>query len=99
MSYVAAASFADARAPRARRSRMSWRRCDSSAAFRDASMAKLGEGDARWIVDERADGANVNGWHCASRDAMRCARLGCRRGGLGLARSGGRCEKMGEEDC
>jgi len=47
-------------------------RWDHGAALRDASMAKLGEGDARWIVDERADGANVNGWHCASRDAMRC---------------------------
>ena len=55
-------------------------RWDHGAALRDASMAKLGEGDARWIVDERADGANVNGWHCASRDAMRC---GARDWGVG----------------
>eukprot|EP01007_Sphenomonas_quadrangularis_P003899 NODE_870_length_1121_cov_3.647388_g709_i0.p1 GENE.NODE_870_length_1121_cov_3.647388_g709_i0~~NODE_870_length_1121_cov_3.647388_g709_i0.p1 ORF type:complete len:335 (-),score=34.97 NODE_870_length_1121_cov_3.647388_g709_i0:115-1119(-) len=26
-------------------------------------MAKIGEGDPRWIVNERADGANVNNWH------------------------------------
>ena len=26
-------------------------------------MAKLGEGDARWIVQERQDGKNVNAWH------------------------------------
>merc|ERR1719313_257775 len=26
-------------------------------------MAKWGEGDERWIVEERKDGANVNGWH------------------------------------
>lgn len=26
-------------------------------------MAKWGEGDARWIVNEREDGTNINGWH------------------------------------
>jgi len=26
-------------------------------------MAKFGEGDPRWIVADRADGANVNNWH------------------------------------
>jgi hypothetical protein len=26
-------------------------------------MAKLGEGDQRWIVKERDDGRNVNNWH------------------------------------
>jgi activator of HSP90 ATPase len=26
-------------------------------------MAKMGEGDSRWIVAERKDGANVNAWH------------------------------------
>jgi hypothetical protein len=31
-------------------------------------MAKLGEGDARWIVAERQDGTNVGAWHwCAMR--------------------------------
>jgi len=27
------------------------------------AMAKLGEGDDRWIVKDRDDGKNVNGWH------------------------------------
>eukprot|EP00959_Pyramimonas_sp_CCMP1952_P118198 2470966-Pyramimonas_sp.AAC.1 len=27
----------------------------------EATMAKLGEGDERWIVQERTDGANVHG--------------------------------------
>ena len=31
-------------------------------------MAKLGEGDARWIVRERDDGANVNGWHWSEKN-------------------------------
>lgn len=26
-------------------------------------MAKLGEGDDRWIVKERDDGRNCNNWH------------------------------------
>lgn len=26
-------------------------------------MAKMGEGDDRWIVKERDDGKNCNGWH------------------------------------
>ena len=29
----------------------------------ESPMAKLGEGDERWIVKEREDGTNVNGWH------------------------------------
>ena len=41
-------------------------------------MAKLGEGDARWIVAEREDGTNVKGWHWVEKDAMEWtrARLG-----------------------
>jgi hypothetical protein len=31
-------------------------------------MAKLGEGDDRWIVQERADGANCNNWHWTTKD-------------------------------
>lgn len=31
-------------------------------------MAKVGEGDPRWIVSERTDGANVNAWHWEERD-------------------------------
>ena len=26
-------------------------------------MAKWGEGDPRWIVEQRADSHNVNNWH------------------------------------
>ena len=34
-------------------------------------MAKLGEGDARWIVKEREDGANVNSWHWTTKDVSK----------------------------
>mmetsp|Transcript_24286 Transcript_24286/g.76424 ORF Transcript_24286/g.76424 Transcript_24286/m.76424 type:complete len:354 (+) Transcript_24286:104-1165(+) len=33
-------------------------------------MAKIGEGDDRWIVAERQDGTNVNNWHWKEIDAM-----------------------------
>ena len=33
-------------------------------------MAKWGEGDSRWLVQERDDGANVNGWHWQERNMM-----------------------------
>lgn len=32
-------------------------------------MAKWGEGDPRWIVEQRSDGHNVNNWHWRERDA------------------------------
>ena len=32
-------------------------------------MAKWGEGDPRWIVEQRADAHNVNNWHWTERDA------------------------------
>ncbi|KAM4633210.1 activator of 90 kDa heat shock protein ATPase homolog 1-like [Polymixia lowei] len=31
-------------------------------------MARWGEGDPRWIVEQRADGTNVNNWHWTERD-------------------------------
>lgn len=31
-------------------------------------MAKMGEGDERWIVKERDDGANVNAWHWSEKN-------------------------------
>lgn len=31
-------------------------------------MAKVGEGDPRWIVSERKDGVNVNSWHWEERN-------------------------------
>ena len=33
-------------------------------------MAKWGEGDERWIVQEREDGVNVNGWHWQEKNYM-----------------------------
>jgi len=33
-------------------------------------MAKVGEGDERWIVSDRADGTNVNQWHWQERDCL-----------------------------
>mmetsp|Transcript_47345 Transcript_47345/g.153854 ORF Transcript_47345/g.153854 Transcript_47345/m.153854 type:complete len:431 (-) Transcript_47345:154-1446(-) len=34
-------------------------------------MAKLGEGDQRWIVKEREDGRNCNNWHWTSKDVSK----------------------------
>ncbi len=34
-------------------------------------MAKVGEGDARWIVQEREDGTNVHGWHWQEKDVLK----------------------------
>ncbi|KAL2535138.1 Aha1 domain-containing protein [Abeliophyllum distichum] len=33
-------------------------------------MARLGEGDKRWIVEDRPDGANVHNWHWAETDCL-----------------------------
>ncbi len=33
-------------------------------------MARIGEGDERWIVQDREDGTNVNSWHWAERDVL-----------------------------
>ncbi|KAA3677344.1 uncharacterized protein DEA37_0011307 [Paragonimus westermani] len=32
-------------------------------------MAKWGQGDPRWIVEERADAKNVNNWHWTEKNA------------------------------
>merc|ERR1712130_102924 len=37
------------------------------------SMAKWGAGDERWIVEERADGANVNNWHWTEKNVTKLA--------------------------
>ena len=37
-------------------------------------MAKLGEGDDRWIVKEREDGKNVNNWHWSETSLTEWAR-------------------------
>lgn len=33
-------------------------------------MAKFGEGDKRWIVEDRPDGANVHNWHWNEKDCL-----------------------------
>lgn len=37
-------------------------------------MAKVGEGDPRWVVADRPDGTNVNGWHWSERDVSAWAK-------------------------
>ncbi|CAI5466441.1 unnamed protein product [Closterium sp. Yama58-4] len=58
-----------------------------------ASMAKYGEGDNRWIVQDRADGANVHNWHWAEKDCMEWSRrrLGELIGGLTVLEGEGGC--------
>ena len=41
----------------------------------EKTMAKLGEGDQRWIVEERKDGANVHGWHWVEKDCKEWTRV------------------------
>lgn len=38
------------------------------------TMARMGEGDKRWIVEDRPDGTNVHNWHWAETDCMEWAR-------------------------
>ncbi|XP_038686343.1 activator of 90 kDa heat shock protein ATPase homolog 1-like [Tripterygium wilfordii] len=37
-------------------------------------MAKYGEGDKRWIVEDRPDGSNVHNWHWAETDCLEWSR-------------------------
>lgn len=47
-----------------------------------AAMAKWGQGDPRWIVEEREDGTNVNNWHwCGGRAGGWASGAGGLRGG------------------
>ncbi|XP_021248693.1 activator of 90 kDa heat shock protein ATPase homolog 2 isoform X1 [Numida meleagris] len=57
-------------------------------------MAKWGQGDPRWIVEERADGTNVNNWHWTERDATSWSRSKLQELLVGLVVEGeaGRCE-------
>lgn len=34
-------------------------------------MAVYGQGDSRWLVEERQDGTNVNNWHWSEKDCMK----------------------------
>ncbi|XP_029937967.1 activator of 90 kDa heat shock protein ATPase homolog 1-like [Myripristis murdjan] len=57
-------------------------------------MAKWGEGDPRWIVEERADATNVNNWHWTERDATNWSsdKLKSLLLGLSVENEDGRCE-------
>ncbi|XP_062065490.1 activator of 90 kDa heat shock protein ATPase homolog 2 isoform X2 [Lepus europaeus] len=57
-------------------------------------MAKWGQGDPRWIVEEREDGTNVNNWHWTERDATLWSRGKLRELLVGIAveDEAGRCE-------
>ncbi|TNN27274.1 Activator heat shock protein ATPase 1 [Liparis tanakae] len=57
-------------------------------------MAKWGEGDPRWIVEERADATNVNNWHWTERDATTWSsdKLKWLLVGLSVEGGEGRCE-------
>ncbi|XP_068607915.1 activator of 90 kDa heat shock protein ATPase homolog 1b [Brachionichthys hirsutus] len=57
-------------------------------------MAKWGEGDPRWIVEERADATNVNNWHWTERDATNWSsdKLRSLLLGLTVASDEGSCE-------
>ncbi|CAN4118437.1 unnamed protein product [Withania somnifera] len=37
-------------------------------------MARIGEGDKRWIVEDRPDGTNVHNWHWAETDCLEWSR-------------------------
>ncbi|KAM3833906.1 activator of 90 kDa heat shock protein ATPase homolog 1-like [Diretmus argenteus] len=59
-------------------------------------MAKWGEGDPRWIVEERADATNVNNWHWTERDATNWSsdKLKSLLLGLSVENEEGSCEVM-----
>ncbi|XP_012586941.1 PREDICTED: activator of 90 kDa heat shock protein ATPase homolog 2 isoform X2 [Condylura cristata] len=57
-------------------------------------MAKWGQGDPRWIVEEREDGTNVNNWHWTERDATSWSKKKFHEllVGLVVENEAGRCE-------
>ncbi|XP_073905910.1 activator of 90 kDa heat shock protein ATPase homolog 2 isoform X1 [Castor canadensis] len=57
-------------------------------------MAKWGQGDPRWIVEEREDGTNVNNWHWTERDATSWSKGKLRELLLGIVveNEAGHCE-------
>ncbi|XP_036190331.1 activator of 90 kDa heat shock protein ATPase homolog 2 isoform X3 [Myotis myotis] len=57
-------------------------------------MAKWGQGDPRWIVEEREDGTNVNNWHWTERDATSWSKGKLRESLVGIVveNEAGRCQ-------
>jgi len=58
-------------------------------------MAKVGEGDPRWIVEERPDATNVNNWHWKEKDATEWSKNQLKNLLVGLSvteKSVGSCE-------
>ena len=41
----------------------------------EKTMDETREGDQRWIVEERKDGANVHGWHWVEKDCKEWTRV------------------------
>ena len=49
---------------------------DDLAAQQPVMPVQLGEGDERWIVEEKGrDGVNVNGWHWQELDCLSWAKV------------------------
>uniref|UniRef100_A0A4W2CBD7 Activator of Hsp90 ATPase AHSA1-like N-terminal domain-containing protein n=1 Tax=Bos indicus x Bos taurus TaxID=30522 RepID=A0A4W2CBD7_BOBOX len=68
--------------------------CSPPRPRRHADMAKWGQGDPRWIVEEREDGTNVNNWHWTERDATSWSKGRLREllVGITVENEAGRCE-------
>ncbi|XDB55327.1 hypothetical protein AB1E18_008793 [Capra hircus] len=68
--------------------------CSPPRPRRHAAMAKWGQGDPRWIVEEREDGTNVNNWHWTERDATSWSKGRLREllVGITVENEAGRCE-------
>ena len=64
-------------------------------------MAKWGEGDPRWIVEERADAHNVNNWHWRERDATTWSQAKLKEllKGLAVSSDEGTCTITEIESC
>ena len=58
------------------------------------AMARVGEGDPRWLVAERTDGRNVNGWHWEEKNALSWSKKRIQE----LLKETGSSKKEGEED-
>ncbi|XP_001950637.1 activator of 90 kDa heat shock protein ATPase homolog 1-like isoform X2 [Acyrthosiphon pisum] len=64
-------------------------------------MAKWGEGDPRWIVEERPDATNVNNWHWTEKNACQWSKdkLNALLVGMILENDVAKCEILKIENC